>query len=98
MPWLAWLQAALAIAALVLAILTFSQAGANRELQKTAALNATRLARASTFANLDNGLIQLTAKTAIDGKDAALTQLLAQNGVTFRNNAASAGPAAGANP
>lgn len=90
-PWLAWVQAALAILATVLAIISFSQAAANRELQKTVSQNQARLARANTFANLDNGLIQLIAKSAVDNNDAALTALLAQNGVTFRRNAAPAG-------
>ena len=97
-PWLAWVQAALALAAMVLAVLVFSSAGVTRGLQKTVSQNETRLARANTFANLDNGLIQLTAKTAVDTNDAALTALLARNGVTFRKTATPTPPSAGANP
>jgi len=97
-PWLAWLQAAVALIAFVLAVLTFVAEGANRGLQKTVTQNEARVTRATTFANLDNGLIQLTAKSAVDNNDAALTALLAQNGVTFRKNAAAAAPAAGSQP
>lgn len=97
-PWLAWVQAALAVGATVLAVVSFFQVGANRQLQNTASQNQARLARANTFSNLDNGLIQLIAKSAVDNNDAALTALLAQNGVTFRKNAAAAGATAGTNP
>lgn len=97
-PWLAWVEAALALVAFGLAVLTFVSQGANRDLQKTATQNEIRVTRASTFANLDNGLIQLTAKSAVDNNDPALTALLAQNGVTFRKNAAGATPAAGTQP
>ena len=70
--------------AMVLAVLSFVQANANRDLQQVAAANQARIDRANTFANLDNGLIQLTAKSAADNNDAALTRLLSDNGVTFR--------------
>jgi hypothetical protein len=93
-PWLSWVQAALAFVAFGLAIVTFTSEGANRELQKTAAQNEARVTRANTFVNLDNGLIQLTAKSAVDNNDPGLTALLAENGVTFRKNATEAAPAA----
>ena len=87
-PWIAWVQLGLGATAMILAILGFSQANANRELQKAAGQNQARLTRANTFANLDNGLIQLMAKSAVENNDPALTALLAENGVTFKKPAA----------
>ena len=90
-PILAWIQLALGLLAIVLALLTFNQANANREIQKVAASNQTRLERATTFANLDNSLIQLMAKSATESNDAAMMGLLAANGVTIRKGPADAG-------
>ena len=73
----------LGLTAMVLAVLGFTQANTNRALQKAVASNQARLERAGTFANLDNSLVQLIAKSAADNKDAALTTLLANNGITF---------------
>ena len=43
-----------------------------------------KLARARTFLQVDNALVQLLARTAADKDDAALRDVLARNGVTFR--------------
>jgi hypothetical protein len=98
MPWLSWVQCGLAFAALVLAVLVFSRANANRDLQSTVTRNLAQAARASALANLDNQLIQLTAKSALDNNDAALTSLLAQNGVTFRKAPTATPQTTGVNP
>ena len=79
---------------MVLAGLSLVQANTNRDLQQTAAANQTRIDRANTFANLDNGLIQLVAKSAVDDDDAALTKLLSDNGITFRKTPAASGQGA----
>ena len=84
----AGLHLVLGVLALVLAGLSLLGANANRDLQKTAASNQARLDRANTFANLDNNLVQLIAKSAADNNDAALTGLLSSNGITFRKAAA----------
>ena len=80
----------LGVGAAVLGVLSFLNASANRDLQRTASANQARIDRGVAFANLDNNLIQLTAKSASDNKDAALTALLSSNGVTFHKNPMSA--------
>ncbi|MBV8593380.1 MAG: hypothetical protein JOZ27_03650 [Caulobacteraceae bacterium] len=69
--------------ALLLAIGTVVQADANRKLQKEATTGQAQIAKAQTFANVDNAVIQLTAKSAADNNDPALRDLLARNGVIF---------------
>ena len=81
---------------MVLAVLSYVQANANRDLQQVAATNQARIDRANSFANLDNSLIQLTAKSAADDNDPALTKLLSDNGVTFRK--APGAPGSGVKP
>ena len=74
----------LGVLAVVLAVLSLIGANTNRGLQTVAATNQARIERANTFANLDNNLVQLIAKSAADNNDTALTSLLSTNGVTFR--------------
>ena len=83
-PALIWIGTLLGSLALILAVMGAIQAYANRELQEQAAATQTKLAKAQTFANLDNSLIQLLAKTAADTHDAELRDLLAKNGITFQ--------------
>lgn len=79
--------AALAGVVLVIAVMTVWQAGTNRTLQQQAADNQQKLAKAQTVAALDNNLVQLLAKAAVEANDAALRNLLAANGVTLKQGA-----------
>ena len=92
--WPYWLRNGLGGLALVLAVLSVISAQANRGLQQEVDAARPDLAKGQTFANVDNSLIQLLAKAAVEKNDAALRDLLARNGVTFRVN----GPATGAPP
>ena len=56
----------------------------NRSAQAEVAVAQAKLARARTFLQVDNALVQLLARTAADKDDAALRDVLARNGVTFR--------------
>jgi hypothetical protein len=82
------LAAALGAVVLILAVVTVWQSGDNRGLQQTMADNQPRLAKTQTIASLDNNLIQLLAKSAVDDKDDALRELLRANGVTLKQSAA----------
>ena len=82
--WTSWLRDGLALLALALAILFAVEGVLNRSLQDKVEAGRAALQRAQTFANLDNGLIQVLAKTAADKNDPELRALLAQNGVTFQ--------------
>jgi hypothetical protein len=83
----------LGVLAMVLALATLVQGFLNRGLQKDVVEGQQQLAKAQTLANLDNSLIQLLAKSAVDNKDQALRDLLARNGVTFQARAPVASPA-----
>lgn len=76
--------AALGAVVLVLGGMTVSAASTNRGLQQTLAGNQEKVAKAQAAANLDNNLVQMLAKSAIDDKDAALRDLLSANGVTLK--------------
>ena len=80
--------------ALVLAVVSVVQSGANQDLQETASANQAQLQKAQTLATVDNNLVQLLAKAAAEGNDSDIRALLAQNGVTFRTRPASAAPTA----
>jgi len=82
--WVAWLRNALAVLALVLAVVVAVESALNRAAQDKVNAGRAELARAQTFANLDNGLVQLLAKTAAERRDAQIQGLLARNGVTYR--------------
>jgi hypothetical protein len=86
-PWpvLGLAQTALGLAALVLAVLIVMQSGENRDLQGKVEATQAQLAKSATFANLDNSLIQLLAKAAVDTNDTAIRDLLGANGVTIQS-------------
>jgi len=92
--WQAWLRDGLGALALLLAVLNVAGAQRNRGLQATVDAQQANVVRGQTFANLNNNLVQLLAKTAAEQNDAALRQLLANNGVTFQVQAPA--PPAGA--
>lgn len=75
------------LAALVLA--GFNLAGADANRRAAAALEGKRpeLARLQRVATINNGLVQLIVKAAVERDDASLRALLAANGVTFKVNA-----------
>lgn len=80
--------------ALVLALATVWQSYSNRTLQEQVTKDQAQLVRAQTLANLDNSLIQLMAKAAVDNGDTAMRDLLARNGVTVNAKAAASPPPA----
>lgn len=82
--------------ALVLALLTAYQSYSNRALQDQLIKTQADLVRAQTLANLDNNLIQLMAKAAVDSNDGAMRALLARNGVTVTAKASAAATSDGA--
>ncbi len=88
-----WLRDGLAVLALVLAVLNVAGAQRNRGLQQELDAARPELVKGQAFANVNNGLIQLLAKAAVEKQDRALRDLLARNGVTFRVN-----PGPGATP
>ncbi|WP_152417373.1 hypothetical protein [Sandarakinorhabdus sp. AAP62] len=77
----------LAVLALVLALLNVAGAQRNRALQSEVEEGQQALVRGQTFANVNNSLIQLLAKTAAERNDPALRELLARNGITFQVSA-----------
>lgn len=80
--------------ALVLAVVSVVEAGANQDLQETAAANQVQLQKSQTLTSVDNNLVQLLAKAAAESNDSDIRALLARNGVTFRTRAADPAPAA----
>ena len=70
--------------ALILAVFVLFQASSNRSLQHQLADGQAQMTKAQTLVNLDNSLVQLMVKTAVDTNDTALRELLAANGVTFK--------------
>lgn len=92
------IAAALGAIVLVLGVMTVWTAGTNRGLQQTLAGNQEKMAKAQAAATLDNNLVQLLAKAAIDDKDNAIRELLSANGVTLKPNAAPAAPKPEATP
>lgn len=84
--WVGWLGNGLSAIVLVLAIFITVTSAQNRALQDKVNAGRAALAKAQTLAQLDNGLVQLLAKTAAEKNDTAIQSLLAQNGVTFSLN------------
>lgn len=82
------IAAALGAVVLVLGVMTVSAASTNRGLQQTLAGNQEKVAKAQAAANLDNNLVQMLAKSAVDDRDAALRDLLSANGVILKQTAA----------
>lgn len=82
--WVGRVAAGVSVVVLILAIALVVLGAQNRSLQDQVAAGRQQLARAQTFAGLDNSLVQLLAKTAAEKNDAALKDLLAHNGVTFK--------------
>lgn len=91
--WQAWLRDSLGVLALMLAVLNIAGAQRNRALQAEVTAGQAVQERGQTFANVNNSLIQLLAKSAAEKNDGALRDLLARNGVTFQLNAAPANAA-----
>ncbi len=75
------------LTALVLA--GFNLAGPDGNRRAAAALEGKRpeLARLQRVATINNGLVQLIVKAAVERDGASLRSLLAANGVTFKINA-----------
>lgn len=90
--------AALGGVVLIIGVMTVWQAGVNRGLQEELAGNQERLAKAQTVANLDNNLVQLLAKAAVENNDTAIRNLLSANGVTLNQGPAPQQPQALAQP
>lgn len=83
----AWIDIAFAGLAFALALATAWQSWANRSLQADLAAGQEQLARAQTLASLDNNLIQLMAKAAVENNDGSMRELLSRNGVTLKAGA-----------
>ncbi len=83
--------------ALILAIVLAFEGVQNRSLQDKVNSERAELTRAQAFANIDNSVVQLLAKTAVEKNDNAIRGLLASNGVTLQlqPNAAGAPATAG---
>ncbi len=74
----------------VLALSLALMAAINRTLRARIAEGQAQVSKAQTLANLDNSLVQLLAKSAVDNNDLALRDLLSRNGVTFKQGAQTA--------
>lgn len=94
--WVSWLGNGLSLIVLILAVFIAFSSAQNRSLQDKVNGERTALAKAQTLAQLDNGLVQLLAKTAAEKNDTAIQALLAQNGITFRVDPNAAGAHAAA--
>ncbi len=73
--------------ALILALFTMFQSYSNRGLQAQVIEDQAKLTKSQALANLNNSLVQIMAKAAVDNDDSALRRLLANNGVTINANA-----------
>lgn len=74
----------LGLVAVGLALWLIAAAADNRRAQAELVERAQTIERARTLANVNNGLIQLLARTSAETGDPALRALLAQNGVQFQ--------------
>lgn len=92
--WSTWLRDGLGVLALLLALLNVAGAQRNRSLQTEVDQAQAQLQRGQAFANVNNSLIQLLAKTAAERNDPALRGLLASNGITYQVSAPPAPPPA----
>lgn len=82
-----WIDLVPAGLALALALVTAWQSWSNRSLQAELTAGQEQLTRAQTLASLDNNLIQLMAKAAVENNDGAMRDLLGRNGVTLKAGA-----------
>ena len=83
MTWGRWLHAGLGAIAMLLATTIVVQGEMNRSAAAAAEVQRVELVRTQQFAQVDNALVQILAKTAAERNDPALRALLAANGVTF---------------
>lgn len=73
---------------LALSIATVAVSSYNRGLQETVSTGQAKLAKGQAAANLDNMLIRLLTSAAVEHNDGDIKDLLAANGVTYRQSAA----------
>jgi len=83
-------EVALGALALVLTLASVVMMERNRGIQQEVAERQQLIAKAQTFATINNSLIQLLARTAAGSKDQALSDLLSRNGITFSLSPAAA--------
>ena len=79
-----WLCASAAIGCAVFAIWSFILGMEVRSLRAEVTEKRTELAKGQTFTRVNKGLIELLARAAAQTDDAAITELLKANGVTFK--------------
>lgn len=87
MPELAFGLCALA---LLLSLVGAWLASSNRSLQTQLLEGQAQVAKSQALVNLDNSLVQMMAKVAVDNNDGDIRRLLAANGVTVKANTPSA--------
>lgn len=88
----------LVVVALILAIAVTVQTVRQRSLQSDIEANAELLQNGQTLANLNNSLIQIIVQKAVETDDEQLKALLAENGISYRQQAQAAAPAGPAAP
>ena len=81
------LRNGLAVVALVLAVLVVTQGVKARALQDNVNDQREKLAQRQQVVAVDNAVVQIIAKVAVERNDPALKALLASNGITFNVNA-----------
>ena len=94
---LRWLRNGLAGLALLMAVAAVWFGMQIRDLQDRVENGRADLVKAQTFANVDNSVIQLLARAAVEKNDMQIRGLLAANGVTLQLQSGQT-PAPGANP
>ena len=85
--WIILLRNGLAVVALVLAVLVVTQGVKARALQDNVNDQREKLAQRQQVVAVDNAVVQIIAKVAVERNDPALKALLASNGITFNVNA-----------
>jgi hypothetical protein len=88
----------LSVLSLVLLIANIALINSNRNLQDSANQRQAEISKGSSFANLNQGLVQALAEAAVNNNDAGIKDLLASQGITINPKAVAKPTAAPAAP
>ena len=92
--WVRWLRNGFAGLALIMALVNVYFGTQMRALEDAVEAGRADMVKAQTLANVDNNVIQLLAKTAVEKNDADIKALLASAGVTFHAQPVAGDPGA----
>lgn len=88
---------ALGALSLILLVVNVALIDSNRHLQDSANQRQAEINKASSLANLNQGLVQALASAAVDSNDVAAKDLLASQGIKVKTKGGEAAPAAAPN-